>query len=116
MKDYQKYLSDLINHGGAVSVFSTPRSNKSVWNQMYDEHVLASAPSDVRVSTGAVFGQKYHTVVLVGGWDVTRRWCTEQFGGCGDVHKNTNARWYENSQAYWFRDEDDVLAFILRWK
>jgi hypothetical protein len=50
------------------------------------------------------------------------RWCDEQFGATtsslnfvGKRMGLPNERWYANGQHLWFRDEADLMWFLLKW-
>lgn len=71
-----------------------------------------------------VFGKKYHTVMPTWDgwgdrawyWDQLTDWCKDSYGGTGDLfNQEPVARWYANSSRLWFRDEQDLTAFLLRW-
>jgi len=81
-------------------------------------------------STGTVYSLRYHTVELRNlEWQDTRRmwddmmlWCQGQFGDTGSLWYETknlvqqpHQRWYVNDRKFWFRDEADLLMFVLRW-
>ena len=50
-------------------------------------------------------------------WNEMVEWCVEQFGRTGSVwdSETTCDRWYVNNARFWFRDEDDMFMFKLRW-
>ena len=80
--------------------------------------------------TGTVYGLRYHTVeprnlewqesrVM---WEDMMRWCAGQFGVHGDLWRETknltpepHQRWYANDRKFWFRNEEDLVMFVLRW-
>ena len=81
-------------------------------------------------SSGTVYGLRYHTVEPRNlEWQDTRNmwedmmlWCFNQFGETGDLWRETknltpepNQRWYANDRKFWFRNEEDLLMFVLRW-
>ncbi len=43
------------------------------------------------------------------------KWCVELFGTEDSIWDNYNGRWYINDRRIWFRDESDLLVFILKW-
>ena len=85
---------------------------------------------EVKISTGTVYDQTYHTVQppsrfltrTSGGWydklwEDMENWCTETFGEIPEDGVWTpGARWYANNSKFWFRDEADLLLFTLRWQ
>lgn len=68
---------------------------------------------------GTVYGEPYYTVVPTFSrtkWDSMRVWCIDTFGETpGDGVWTPGARWYENNQAFWFREQSDLAYFVLRW-
>ena len=78
-------------------------------------------------SDGRIHGARYHTVKpefdwwLPGGlqnntWRDMMEWCVETFGASAEMGVWTpGARWYANNAKFWFRNENDVLLFTLRW-
>ena len=71
-----------------------------------------------------VFGARYYTVQPVSSewerrhtdWLDWINWCKEAFGTEGDVFEcRTIERWYANNSRLWFRNEEDLAAFLLRW-
>jgi hypothetical protein len=81
-------------------------------------------------SSGTVYGLRYYTVEPRNlEWQDTRNmwedmmlWCCNQFGETGNLwqeRKNLtlepNHRWYANNRKFWFRNETDLLMFVLRW-
>lgn len=81
-------------------------------------------------STGIVYGLHYYTVEPRNlEWQDTRNmwedmmlWCRNQFGETGDLWQERksfaqepNQRWYANDRKFWFRNEEDLLMFVLRW-
>ena len=96
-----------------------------------DTELLMSALGwhEVKISTGTVYDQLYHTVqppsrlVSTSGewytqqWFDMENWCTETFGETASNGVWTpDMRWYANNQKFWFRDEQDLLLFTLRWQ
>ena len=71
--------------------------------------------SNFVIGTGTVMGQLYHTVEPINKWCEIHKWCVELFGTEDSIWDNYNGRWYMNDRRIWFRDESDLLVFILRW-
>ncbi len=75
--------------------------------------------------SNTVYGRPYHvTPVPERGkkWGNQMRWCDEQFGKTtssldfvGKRMGLPNERWYANGAHFWFRDEADLMWFLLRW-
>jgi hypothetical protein len=72
--------------------------------------------SNFVIGVGTVFGQPYHTIEPIINWIEIHKWCVELFGTEDSIWDNYNGRWYINDRRIWFRDESDLLVFILRWK
>lgn len=74
------------------------------------------------LSEGTVYGSRYYTAEPVGGnWREMEAWCYETFGNPGDALWGEKApepayRWYMNNRKFWFRDEQDRLIFVLKWR
>ena len=81
-------------------------------------------------SSGTVYGLRYYTVEprnlewqeTSSMWEDMMLWCFNQFGETGDLWRETknltpepNQRWYANDRKFWFRNEEDLLMFVLRW-
>lgn len=80
-------------------------------------------------SEGRVFGARYWTVHPVISWDLAgdwgnidswnkmMEWMVETFGPTADDGVFTpGQRWYANNAKFWFRNEEDLLVFLLRWQ
>jgi hypothetical protein len=81
-------------------------------------------------SSGTVYGLHYCTVEprnlewqdSRAMWEDMMLWCQGQFGETGSLWNETknlvqepHQRWYANDRKFWFRDEADLLMFVLRW-
>ena len=78
---------------------------------------------DWPINTGTVYGMRYHTVAPTGWeWTAMSQWCQETFGAStGSIWAEKTApcpgeRWYENNSKFWFRNEADLVLFLLRWQ
>jgi siroheme synthase (precorrin-2 oxidase/ferrochelatase) len=85
-------------------------------------YFLSNGRDKLIVSTGTVYGKRYHTVSPTGcNWNVVSKWCQETFGAstgsiwAEQVTPNPGERWYENNAKFWFREEEDLTLFLLRW-
>lgn len=77
-------------------------------------------------SEGRVFGARYWTVhpVIEPVWDQDPQdwrdmiaWVVETFGPTAkDGVFTPGQRWYVNNAKFWFRDEKDVMVFLLKWQ
>jgi hypothetical protein len=81
----------------------------------------------VERSEGRVFGARYWTAhpVLQADWvygehrqwDEMIAWMIETFGPTAkDGVFTPGQRWYVNNAKFWFREEKDLLVFLLRWQ
>lgn len=89
-----------------------------LWNDIHYRPV-----EELKLSEGTVYGSRYHCVEPVGGnWIDMEVWCMDTFGGPGDkIWGDNNApepqqRWYMNNRKFWFRDEQDQLMFVMKWR
>ncbi len=48
-------------------------------------------------------------------WEEITQWCIDTLGEQGDVWSRQAERWYLNGGMFWFRNEADRTAFLLRW-
>lgn len=48
-------------------------------------------------------------------WNEISQWCYDTYGKPGDPFTGDAERWYLNNSAYWFRTEEDLMMFMLRW-
>lgn len=77
-------------------------------------------------SEGRVFGARYWTVHPVidpewntepRAWNEMMAWMVETFGPTAkDGVFTPGQRWYVNNAKFWFRNEQDLLLFLLRWQ
>jgi hypothetical protein len=85
-----------------------------------DTEVLMTAMNwkSFELSKGTVYGTEYSTVHPNNGsaWNEMMAWMIEQFGPSADNGVWTpDQRWYANNAKFWFRDEKDLLVFVLKW-
>jgi len=81
-------------------------------------------------STGTVYGLRYYTVEprnlewqdSRNMWEDMMLWSVNQFGETGSLWQETknlapkpHQRWYANDRKFWFRNEEDLVMFVLRW-
>jgi len=78
---------------------------------------------DLKLTEGTVYGSRYHCVEPVGGsWVEMQEWCLNQFGNSGKHIWGSNEtpapqeRWYMNNRKFWFRNEQDRLMFVMKWR
>jgi len=69
-------------------------------------------------SEGRVYGARYLTVHPNNsdGWNEMMQWMIDTFGPTAhDGVWTSGMRWYANNAKFWFRDEQDLSWFILKW-
>jgi len=98
--------------------FMSSSAFQRLWNDLYSSPV-----SDLKLDEGTVYGARYYTVQPEGGnWREMESWCVEMFGDrgehiWGEEKAPTPAqRWYTNNRKFWFRDEQDRMIFVLKWR
>lgn len=76
---------------------------------------------------GRIHGARYYTVKpefewrdpigpINKTWQDMMEWCVGTLGPSAEMGVWTpGARWYANNAKFWFRSEEDMLVFILRW-
>lgn len=87
------------------------------------ESLPARPVENLILTEGRVHGAKYYCVEPVGGnWREMEAWCFKQFGDVGSSigwqeSKNPKChRWYMNNRKFWFRNEQDQLMFVMKWR
>lgn len=74
----------------------------------------------VERSEGRVFGARYwtvHPIVEPTVWSEMMAWMVETFGPTAEDGVFTpSQRWYANNAKFWFREEADLLVFLLKWQ
>jgi hypothetical protein len=82
---------------------------------------------ELKLGEGRVYGARYYTVHpefdwwLPGGlqnntWRDMIEWCVETYGASAkDGVMTPNQRWYANNAKFWFREQDDLMMFVLKW-
>ena len=104
--------------GGRQTGKSQMQAYMRMWNDIQQRPV-----EDLKLTEGTVYGSRYHCIEPVGGsWIEMQEWCFNQFGDSGKHiwgEKETPThpqRWYMNNRKFWFRDEQDRLMFVMRWR
>jgi hypothetical protein len=104
------------------------RSGKSMlgsqaFQRLWDD--LHARPVERLVlSEGTVYGSRYYCVEPFGGsWMDMELWCIKAFSATtGSIWWEENLtpqpseRWYMNNRKFWFRDEQDRMMFVLKWR
>ncbi len=86
------------------------------------DDIWYSPLQNIVLTEGTVYGSRYYTAEPVGGdWREMEAWCYEMFGNAGDALWGEKApepayRWYMNNRKFWFRDEQDRMIFVLKWR
>lgn len=81
---------------------------------------------ELNISTGTVSGTKYYIAKPTWNpskhgwynqeWNDMMAWCVKMFAPTAEDGVWTpGERWYANNSKFWFRDEADLLMFVLRW-
>jgi len=81
---------------------------------------------ELGLNEGRISGKRYYTVKLIFNeysfsdtattWRDVMDWCNKTFGTQPqDGIWTPGARWYTNNSKFWFRDEQDLTVFMLRW-
>jgi hypothetical protein len=85
-----------------------------------DTEILMTAMDwkSFELSKGTVYGTEYLTVHPNNSdaWNEMMQWMIEQFGPSADNGVWTpDMRWYANNAKFWFRSEQDLMMFVLKW-
>jgi len=130
-----KWQIDLLDKmtrykGKGVVQITGRQSGKSYWtsqaiNRLMSD-IMQQPVSDLVLSEGKVYGSRYYCVEPVGGnWLEMEKWCLQTCGeSTGSIwaeEKYKHAaqpgeRWYGNNRKFWFRDEQDRIMFVLKWR
>ena len=87
----------------------------------------------LELGEGRVYGARYHTVSPIFDWELTSvehatwrtimEWCVENYGTAGSVWELSEVqvplvahRWYANNAKFWFRNQEDLTLFVLKWQ
>ena len=88
-----------------------------LWDELHNRPV-----EDLKLTEGTVYGSRYYCVEPTGGsWRDMELWCSEHLGSAGDhiwgeKVPEPRQRWYMNNRKFWFRDEQDRLMFVMKWR
>ena len=85
-----------------------------------DTEILMTAMDwkSLELSKGTVYGTEYLTVhpSNSSAWNEMMVWMIEKFGPSADNGVWTpDMRWYANNAKFWFRSEQDLMMFVLKW-
>lgn len=88
--------------------------------------ILEIQPKECVLSQGTVYGVEYHLVEPRGiSWREMESWARKQYGPPGSiwdirrpdvVNPQANCRYYMNDSKFWFKDRQDLVVFLLRWR
>jgi hypothetical protein len=78
-------------------------------------------------SEGTIYGVKYYAISPIfpahaptwfkPEWNIIVEWCIDTYGPTPEDGVWTPAaRWYVNNAKFWFRNERDMLLFLLKWQ
>jgi len=116
-----KGMVQITGRNVGKSAFSA-QALKRLW-----EDIAWSPVQNIVLAEGTVYGSRYYTAEPVGGnWREMEAWCFEMFGESGSIWNTSqpaenqtpipNSRWYMNSRKFWFRNEQDRMIFVLKWR
>ena len=130
---WQLHMLDKMTQykGKELAIFASGRNTgKSVFSSQALQRLIddlnGNPVTDLRLSEGTVYGSPYYCVEPVGGsWLEMEAWvlqsCGESTGSIWSEEKykhaaNPGERWYGNNRKFWFRDEQDRMMFVLKWR
>ena len=68
------------------------------------------------LSESQLHGAQYHIVQpIFANWKELESWAIETYGESSDIWETNCGRWYYNDSRLWFRNEEDVSMFVLKW-
>ncbi len=76
-------------------------------------------PYTILVDEGRVYGARYYTAHPTTGanWNDMMTWMIDTFGPTSaDGVWSPGYRWYANNARFWFRNQEDLTVFLLRWQ
>ncbi len=123
MQKYKgKGLVQITGRGMGKSTLNSTFSSQAfqrLWDDLHNRPI-----EDVKLSEGTVYGLRYYTVEPIGGnWLEMEQWCYKVFGETGSIWHETknltpepNKRWYANNRKFWFRNQEDLTMFLLKWR
>lgn len=110
-------LDKMTKYKGRGLVQTTGRqSGKTAFNRLFRD-IFPTKLERIEVSETKLHGARLFTAKPVGGyWLEMELWCTERFGAPGKIWEETIERWYMNDQSFFFRNEQDLTMFLLKWR
>lgn len=113
---------DIINkviNGNDIQIIQAGRGvGKSVFAS-YINGVMQDPNYEIVVDEGRVSGARYYTAQPTSGfdWSSMTEWMVETFGPTAhDGVWTPGMRWYANNAKFWFRNEADLVLFLLKWQ
>jgi hypothetical protein len=80
---------------------------------------LPDEPMRIETETRTMHGCRYHTVAPLNAahlWPEMMQWVIDMFGPSSpDGVWTPGYPWYANNAQFWFRNEEDMHVFLLRW-
>jgi hypothetical protein len=82
---------------------------------------------EIKLDEGRVYGSRYYTakpllefesiwMANMSPWNDMVEWCVDTFGPTPkDGVWTPSSRWYVNNATFWFRNQEDLMIFVLRW-
>ena len=69
-----------------------------------------------RYYTASPYVDGLNSVETLREWLVLEDWCWDNFGERPmNRWPDSGDRWFANNNAFWFKDEQDLMMFMLRW-
>jgi glycerol kinase len=118
MYPWQKdFLDKMTQYKGKGLLQVTGRhSSKTAFNRLYRD-IFSTKLERIEVSETKLHGARIYSAKPIGGWWIEMElWCTERFGPPGTIWNETIERWYMNDQKFFFRNEQDLTMFLLKWR
>lgn len=71
----------------------------------------------IKLSEARIHGARYYTVEpIFANWGELETWAFDTYGKPSSVWDLELGRWYLNDRRFWFKEQSDVTAFVLRWQ
>jgi hypothetical protein len=86
---------------------------------------MVQTKMELILDEGKVFGARYYTVGMKTEfyfepnnlWNDMMAWNVRTFGTSPrEGVFEPNGRWYANNAKFWFRNEEDLTLFVLKWQ
>lgn len=87
---------------------------------IFQNGVLLQENFRIEIETGTVYDKIYHVAKPLNAhdkWSGMMSWMIETFGPTAkDGVWTAGERWYVNNARFWFREEPDLVLFLIRWQ